>query len=122
MSKPSPNRPQTRIRFTVLGAKPRWGSTKGAAIRPMTVSVSIRKGRCLSITRPRSLASLHAEKAVRPHHEHERHRRKQHHIGIAGVEHRGDADDFAGDQAAEDCAWERADATDHHHDESLDQD
>src|SRR5215467_9436090 len=114
MSKPRPNRPQTRIRFTVFGAKPRWGSTKGAAIRPIAVSVSIRKGRCLSIGKSRLLAALHAEQTVRPYHEHERHGRKQHHIGVAWVEHGGDADDFACNQAAEDGARERSDAADHH--------
>ena len=29
-----PNRPQTRMRLTVFGEKPRYGSTNGAAIRP----------------------------------------------------------------------------------------
>ena len=49
MSKPMPNRPQTRMRFTVVGVKPRCGSTNGAAISPIAVSASTRKGRCLSM-------------------------------------------------------------------------
>src|SRR6185437_13069628 len=43
-------------------------------------------------------------------------------VGVAGIDHRGDADDFAGDQAAENGAGERSDAADHHHHEGFDQD
>ena len=37
MSKPTPNTPQIRIRLTVVGEKPRWGSKNGAAISPIAV-------------------------------------------------------------------------------------
>ena len=49
MSKPTPNRPQTRMRLTVVGEKPRCGSTNGAAISPTAVSVSTSRGRFLTI-------------------------------------------------------------------------
>src|SRR5215469_18231361 len=104
MSKPRPNRPQTRMRLIVVGVNPRYGSTNGAAINAAAVRISTRKGRCLSIRWPYSFAAGGAEQTVRSQHQHERHRHKQHDVGVARVEHRGDADDLAGDQAADDGA------------------
>jgi hypothetical protein len=46
MSKPMPNRPQTRMRLTVFGAASKSGRMKGAAISAAAVSASIRSGRC----------------------------------------------------------------------------
>src|SRR3954471_9063240 len=100
MSKPMPNMPQTRMRLIVVGVKPRYGSTKGAAIRPAAVRISTKKGRCLSIRPLASFAAGRAEQPVWTQHEDQRHGDEQHDIGIAGVEHRGDADDLAGNQAA----------------------
>src|SRR6188472_987064 len=117
MSKPSPNRPQIRMRFMVVGENPRWGRTKGAAISPRAVRASTMKGRLGFIGRLGSFAARRAEKAIRPEDQHERHRHEQHDIGVSGIEHRGDADDLAGYESAEDCAWEGADAANDHDDE-----
>src|ERR1044071_2931105 len=78
MSKPIPNMPQTRIRLIVVGVKPRCGSTNGAAIRPIAVRISTRKGRCLSIKRPHSFAASRAEEPIGSQHEHQRHGDEQH--------------------------------------------
>src|SRR6185369_467478 len=107
MSKPMPNSPHTRMRLTVLGAEPRYGSTNGAAISASAVSVSTRKRRSC-ITRTCSFAPGRAEQAVRAHDENQRHRGEQHHVRVAGIDHRGEADDLAGNQADEDRARERA--------------
>src|SRR6185312_808770 len=101
MSKPSPNMPQTRMRLIVVGVNPRYGRMNGAAISAAAVRASTRKGRCLSIRWPYSFAAGGAEQTIRPQHQHERHRHEQHHVGVAGIEHRGDADDLAGDEPAE---------------------
>ena len=125
MSKPRPNRPQIRIWFTVLGAKPSSGSTKGAAIRPSAVRPSTRNGRRSTWLGLGRSAQSRLRRPIRPRGrstQHEGHRREQHDVGIAGIDHRGDAEDLAGDQAAQDGARERADAADHDHDEGLDQD
>ena len=47
MSKPIPNMPQTRMRFTVSGAASRYGSTNGAAISATAVTDSTTNGRWL---------------------------------------------------------------------------
>src|ERR1700689_5211472 len=91
MSKPMPNRTQIRIRLIVVGVKPRWGRMNGAAIRPAAVKTSTSKGRCLSISAPRSFAARGAEQPIGPQHKHQRHGDEQHDVGIAGVENRGDA-------------------------------
>src|SRR5437763_8687550 len=122
ISKPIPNRPQTRMRFIVVGVNPRYGSTNGAAINPTAVSTSTRKGRCLSIRGPQSFAANRAEQSVRTQHEHQRHGDEQHDVGIARVEHGGDADDLAGDEPAEHGARERSDPADDDDDEGLYQD
>src|SRR5262249_37287569 len=120
MSKPMPNTPQTRMRLIVVGVNPKYGRTNGAAISAMAVRISTRKGRCLSIARPRSFAAGRAEQSIGTQHEHQRHGDEQHDVGVAWVEHGGNADDLAGDQAAEDGARKRADAADDDHDEGLD--
>src|SRR5262245_31173772 len=89
-SKPMPNTPQTRMRLMVVGVKPRYGRTNGAAIRAMAVKASMRRGRCLSIRARRSFAAGRAEQSVGTQHEHQRHGDKQHDVGVAGVEHGGD--------------------------------
>src|SRR5262249_47517210 len=108
MSKPRPNMPQTRMRLIVVGVNPRYGRTNGAAINPAAVRISTRKGRCLSMRPPRSFAAGRAEQSVRTQHEHQRHGDEQHDVGIAWVEHGGDADDLAGDEPAEHGARERS--------------
>src|SRR3569833_4221183 len=121
MSKPMPNRPQIRMRLIVVGEKPRCGRTNGAAMRPIAVSTSTRRGRFLTIWGA-LFATGGAEQPVRTQHEHQRHGREQHDIGVTWIEHRADADDLAGDEAAEHRARERADAADDDHDEGLHQD
>src|SRR3954452_8009762 len=89
MSKPMPNRPQTRMRFIVVGVKPRYGSTNGAASKPAAVRISTRNGRCLSIRPLQSFAACRAEQSIRTQHEHQRHGDEQHDVGVAWVEHGG---------------------------------
>src|SRR5215831_7595597 len=89
MSKPIPNRPQTRIRLMVVGVKPRCGSTNGTTSRPTAVSASMINGRCLSISWPGSFAAGGAEEAVGPQDQHQGHGREKHDIGVARIEHRG---------------------------------
>src|SRR5262249_33005554 len=72
--------------------------------------------------RPRSFAAGRAEQSVGTQHEHQRHGDEQHDVGVAWVEHGGDADDFAGDQPAQHGARERSDAADDDYDEGLHQD
>src|SRR3954464_16036260 len=103
ISKPRPKMPQTRMRLMVVGVKPRCGSTKGAAMSATAVATSTRTGRFLTIGR--LLASGRAEQAIGPQHQHQGHRDEQHHVGVTGVDHRGEADDLARDQAAELRAW-----------------
>src|SRR5690242_17202831 len=111
------------MRLTVLGAEPRYGSTKGTAMRPIAVSVSIRKRRWPSISaRSLSFPASHAEQAVRPHHQHQRHRREQHHVRVAGVDHRCEADDLARDEATEYRAGERSNPADDDDNEGLHED
>src|ERR1043165_1666181 len=104
MSKPRPNRPQTRMRLIVVGVNPRCGRMNGVAMSAAAVSASTRKGRCLSIKPPPSFAADRAEQAIWPQHQHQCHSHEQHDVGITGIEHRGDADDLAGDQTADDGA------------------
>src|SRR6185295_6966589 len=111
--------PQTRTRLTVLGAASTSGSTNGTAISTAAVTISTRRGRLLNISAGPSFAAARAEQAARAHQQHERHRREQHDVRVAGVDHRGQADDLAGDQAADDRAGERADAADDDDDERL---
>src|SRR6185437_4203331 len=107
-----------RMRSIVVGAKPRYGSTNGATISATAATVSTRrKRRCLSIGGPRLLAPGHAEQPARAQHQHERHRDEQHHVRIGGVEHRRDADDLPGDEAAQYRAGERSDAPEDDDDE-----
>src|SRR5690349_4000666 len=94
MSKPNPNRPQIRMRSIVVGEKPRYGSTNGAVISPAAVSASTTSGRCFIIGAAGSIATDGAEQPVGAEHEHEGHRREKHDVGVAWVEHRGDADDL----------------------------
>src|SRR5689334_15332163 len=122
MSKPMPKRPQIRIWLTVPGASPTSGSTNGAATRPTAVSTSARKAWRRSISGSRSLAAPHAEQALRAYHQHQDHHREEHDAGVGRVDHRGEAENLAGDDPAEDRAGERADAADHDHHESLDED
>src|SRR5689334_18936357 len=82
ISNPSPNKPQTRMRLIVVGVNPRYGSTKGAAIKPTAVNTSTMMGRLLSIADRASLAPGGAEQPVRPQHQHQRHRHEQHDIGV----------------------------------------
>src|SRR3954467_11153452 len=82
MSKPNPNRPQTRMRLIVVGVKPRCGSTKGAAMSATAVATSTRTGRFLTIGR--LLASGRAEQAIGPQHQHQGHRKGQPHVGVTG--------------------------------------
>src|SRR6516164_9949355 len=103
MSKPIPKRPQTRMRLTVFGAASTSGSTNGTAISTAAVTISTRTGRLLNIGAG-LLAAARAEQAARTHQQHERHRREQHDVRVAGVDHRGEADDLARDQAADDRA------------------
>src|SRR6185312_6181131 len=104
----------------------------GAAIRPAAVSNSTMNARCLVIASPFSFASSSfasssfaaggAEQSIGTQHQHQRHGHEQHDVGIARVEHRGDADDLAGDQAAQYGAGKRADAADDDDHEGLHQD
>src|SRR5271155_1413180 len=110
------------MRLMVVSEKPRCGSTKGAAISAMIVSASTMKGRFVLMQGPSSLAARRAEESIGADHQHKRHRHEKHDVGIAGVEHRCDADDLAGDEAAEDRARKRADATDDDDDEGLNED
>src|SRR5262245_42803836 len=103
MSNPMPNRPQTRIRLTVLGAKPRYGSTSGATMSASAVMTSTRQERGLCESRTRLLAASGTKKAMWTHHQHQRHRGEQHDVGVTRVDHRSEADDLAGDQAAKHC-------------------
>src|SRR6185312_7768974 len=119
MSKPMPNRPQMRTWLAVPGAKPMSGSTQGAARSPRAVSPSITSGR-RSISAPDSRAPAQAEQALRPDQQDQRHRREQHHLRIGRIDHGGEAQDLAGDDAAEDGAGKRADAADDDDDEGLD--
>src|SRR5262245_61358662 len=106
MSKPMPNRPQTRMRLTVFGANPRYGRTNGARINPAAVKVSISNGR-RPMPLPPSYTTRHSEQAAWPYHQHERHRREQHDVGVAGIDHRRDADDLAGNEPAKHGARKR---------------
>src|SRR5215472_5774870 len=110
MSKPMPNKPHTSTRLMVLGAKPSHGITNGTAISPIAVRVSTSRGRCLSIGNPKSVTARRAEQPVWAYHQHQRHGGEQHHVGPRRVDHRGDTDDLAGDQAAQHGARKRADA------------
>src|SRR5689334_21749820 len=135
MSKPIPNSPHTRMRFTVFGAAPSQGRTNGAAMSAAAVSAATSSGRrglsirstlidviprhgpaqpgrarTLGVWGPfrgpqndqgRSFAPDRAEESARAHHEDERHGGEEHHVGVAGVHHRGQADDLAGDETAE---------------------
>src|SRR5271166_1128362 len=103
----------------VVSEKPRCGSTKGAAISAMTVNASTTKGRFAFMQGPRSLAARRAEEPIGADHQHKRHRHEEHDVGIAGVEHRRDADDLAGDETAKHRSRKRADAPDDHDDEGL---
>src|SRR5262245_10394338 len=120
ISKPMPNSPQTRMRLIVVGVNPRYGRTKGAAINPTAANISMRKGRCLSMRG--SFPTGCAEQSVRTQHEHQRHRNEQHHVRVARVEHGGDADDLASDEAAQNGSRKGPNAADDDHDESLHQD
>src|ERR1043165_6693730 len=113
MSKPMPNRPQTRMRLTVFGGAARYGRTKGTAIRAIAVSVSTRNGGLplLAMAR-RSLSPAHAEQSLRSQQQHHGHRREEHDVGIAGVDHRRDADELPGDQSSDPRTRERTDAAD----------
>src|SRR5580700_2993068 len=122
ISKPIPNKPHIRMRLIVVGANPRYGRMNGVAISPMAASASTRKGRCLSIRSPGSFAAGGAEQAVGLQDQHQRHGNEKHDIGVAWVEHRGNADDLAGDQSAENCSGEGADSADDDDDEGLHQD
>src|SRR5215831_321648 len=119
MSKPMPNKPQTRMRLTVFGAKPTYASTNGATIKAIAVTVSIRKRRGLSMKRQCLLAALRTEEAARPEQQHERHRCEQHDIGVAWIDHRRDADDLSRNQAAKNGTRKRSDATDDDDDKRL---
>src|SRR6185312_7864615 len=120
MSKPIPNRPQTRIWLRVPGAKPIYGSTNGTTIRPSAVNASI-SGIRRNIKPPRSCPASRAEQPLRPQDQHERHDRKQHHLGIAWVDHGRQAENLPGDQSTQDRTRKRTDATDDDYDERLDQ-
>src|SRR5262245_28524589 len=122
MSKPMPNTPQTRMRLIVVGVNPKYGRMNGATISPAAVRTSMRKGRCLSIRCLHSFAAGRAEQPVGTQHEHQRHGHEKHDVGVAWVEHRGEADDLACDKTAEQRARERAHAADDDHDERLYQD
>ena len=117
MSKPMPNRPQTRIRLTVFGAKPRCGSTR----RGSTNGASDQSDGChrfldserdvaLSISGPEASLAASPCRAVRAAGTRSTSviADEQHDVGVAGVEHRGDADDLAGDQSAQNGAGERS--------------
>src|SRR5262245_21692694 len=119
MSKPTPNRPQTRMRLIVVGENPRYGSTNGAAISPTAVSATMLEKRCLNIRRLCSFAGRGAEQTVRPQHQYQRHGDEQHDVGVARVEHRCDAYDLAGDQATEDGAGKGTNSADHDDNERL---
>src|SRR6185437_17130864 len=90
MSKPMPKNPHTTMRLIVVGAKPRRGSMNGAATSPITVRISSTKGRCRDIKQSRSFAVSRSEQPVGSDDQHQGHRHEQHHVGVAGVEHRGD--------------------------------
>src|SRR5579862_3292749 len=122
MSKPMPKMPHIRMRLIVVGAKPRYGRMNGAMISPTAVSASTRKGRCLSIRSLRSFSADCAEQAVGSQDQYQCHGNKKHDVGVAWVEHRGNADDLAGDQATQDCSWKGADTADDDDHEGLDED
>src|SRR5690242_11351233 len=98
MSKPMPNSPHTRTRLTVFGAASTSGSTNGTAISTAAVTISARTGRRRNISSDPSFAAARAEQAAWAHQQHERHRREQHDVRVAGIDHRREADDLAGDE------------------------
>src|SRR5579885_3644522 len=87
----------------------------GATIRPAAVSASIRKGRCLSMSAPLLFPAGGAKQPVRAQHQNQRHGDEQHDVRIARVEHRRNADDLPGDQAAKHRPRKGADAADDDH-------
>src|SRR5271154_4709323 len=111
-----------RMRLMVVGENPRCGRTKGVAISAAAVNASTTKGRFGFMRGPRSLAARRAKEPVGAEHQHERHRDEQHDVGVAGIEHRRDANDLAGDEAAKNRAWERTNAADDDDDKSLNKD
>src|SRR5690606_2622208 len=66
-------------------------------------------------------ASGLSEQPMRAKDEHERHGYEQHDVGITGIEHRGDGDDLARDEATDHRAGERADAANDNHHKGLHQ-
>src|SRR5215471_3617043 len=90
-----------------------------AAMRPSAVRISTLNERGARI---RSFAAARAEQAMRAKQQHERHRSEQHHVRVAWIDHRGEADDLARDEATEHCAGERTDSADHDDNEGLHQD
>ena len=106
----------------VSGTNPIFGSTYGRDDQSEGRQPSRRSDRIPRRVCDHVRPGPRAEQAARTHDQHERHHQKQHDLGIAGIEHRCEAEDLARDQAAEHRARERADAADDHDDESLDQD